>query len=111
MSSVAVIDTTNRTIPVSMFTEGRAEEVFADVQRFGAMVLKQDGITQCVMVSPEKYVAMSDAYNDMKLLEMAEERWKNWNFDMSKLIPAEEVYRELGITQEELDAMPEVELE
>lgn len=111
MSSVAVIDTTNRTVPVSMFTEGRAEEVFADVQRFGAMVLKQDGITQCVMVSPEKYVAMSDAYNDMKLLEMAEERLHKWNLGISKLIPGEEFDRKFGITEKDLEGWEDIELE
>ena len=33
------------------------------------------------------------------------------NFDRSKLIPAEEVYKELGITEEDLEGWEEVEIE
>ena len=105
----SVTDTINRTIPISMFNDGRADEVFDEVQNSGTMVVMKNNAAKYVIMSADYYLQMSDEYNDFKLLLMAEERWKN--FDPSKLIPAEDVYRELGITQEELDAMPEVELE
>ena len=50
-----------------------------------------------------------DEVNDARLLMMACERLQR--LDASALIPEEQVWRELGLTQEELDAAGEVELE
>ena len=52
---------------------------------------------------------MSDDYNEIALLAVAEDRLKH--FDMSNLIPAEEVYKEFGITQEDIDSWENIELE
>ena len=47
--------------------------------------------------------------NDSELLVIAIERLQN--YDPSKLIPEEQMNRELGITQEELDSVDGVEFE
>ena len=82
----SVTDTINRTIPLSMFNEGKAEEIFDEVQNAGTMVIMKNDDTKCVIMSADYYLQMSDEYNDFKLLLMAEERWRH--FDRSKLIPA-----------------------
>lgn len=59
-----------------------------------------------MLLSKEGY---NDVVNEAILIGVADERLRH--FDPSKLIPAEEFYKEFGITQEEIDAMPEVEIE
>ena len=50
-----------------------------------------------------------DEVNDAKLLAVAAERMAN--LDPDALITAEELYRELGITEEDLESVGEVEIE
>ena len=68
--------------------------------------LDDDNDETYVLLSKEGY---NDVANECILMGVADERLRH--FDPSKLIPAEEFYKEFGITQEEIDAMPEVEIE
>ena len=63
----------------------------------------------CVLLSPEEYVRLMDEVNDARLLEIAVARMQN--YDPETAIPAEEVYRNLGITEEDLAGSDEVEIE
>ena len=72
------------TVPISMFNNGMADEIFEEVRHSGTKVVMKNDLPECVLMSPEDYVKMSDVYNDAKLLALAEERWKN--FDRSRLI-------------------------
>ena len=100
----------NVMIPFSEFREGRAGEIFDEVRREGTkLVVGDDDSAVCILMKPEDYMRMSGDFYDVGSMRVAEERLKH--IDRSILIPAEEVYREFGITQEMIDAMPEVELE
>ncbi|MBQ3403732.1 MAG: hypothetical protein IJG65_10250 [Synergistaceae bacterium] len=101
---------TNVTVPVSAFREGKASEVFEEVRREGTrLVVGDDDSAVCIIMRPEDYVRMSGEFYDVGAMRVAEDRFNH--IDRSRLIPAEEVYKEFGITQEMIDAMPEVELE
>ena len=100
---------TQSTVPISMFNEVGAAKVFEDVRQNGTKVVMKDDLHECVLMSPEEYVRISDEYNDAKLLALAIQRMRN--FDRSKLIPAEELYRELGFTDEDIEGWEEVEIE
>ena len=97
------------TVPISMFNDGMADEIFEEVRRSGTKVVMKNNIPECVLMSPEDYVRMSDNYNDAKLLAIAEERWKE--FDSSKLISQEEFDKMFGITEKDLEGWEEIELE
>ena len=105
----AILGQTRKTVPFSAFNEGKAGEIFAEVKRSGARIVVNGGEAQCVIVPMDEYELMTMDRDDVRLIAIADERMSH--FDLSKTIPAEEVYRKLGITQEEIDAMPEVELE
>lgn len=60
-------------------------------------------------LDPKEYAKMIDEIEDRKLLEEAARRLKN--FDPKKAIPAEEVYKKLGITEEDIEKMEDVEIE
>ena len=94
-----------KTASVSAFNEDILRDALRDAKNSGIAQLVADD-DEFILMSRDEY---NDRMNEAVLIGIADERLSN--LDMSKLIPAEEVYRELGITQEELDAMPEVELE
>ena len=97
------------TISISLFNRGLAGKIFEDVKKSGAKVVMKNNIAECVLLSPEEYVKIMDEVNDARLLSLANERMQNFN--SANLIPSEALYKELGITKEDLDAIGEVEFE
>lgn len=56
-----------------------------------------------------EYMALSDEVDDVKLLALASERMAM--ADSSQFVPAERLYEELGITQDDLDTVGDVDIE
>lgn len=104
-----VVSAIQNTIPISQFNRGLAGQIFEDVKTHGAKVVMKNNVAECVLLSPEEYIRLMDEVNDTRLLIMASERLQR--LDTSALIPEEQVWQELGLTQEDLDAAGEVELE
>ena len=100
---------TQSTVPLSMFNEVGAAKVFEDVRQNGTKVVMKDDLPECVLMSPEEYVRISDECNDAKLLALAIQRMRN--FDRSKLISQEEFDKMFGITEEDLEGWEDIELE
>lgn len=97
-------------VPMSVFNEGRAGEIFEEVRRSGTkLVVNDDDSAACILMSPEEYLKMSDDYNEARLLAVAEDRMKN--FDRSRLISQEEFDRRFGITEKDLEGWEDIELE
>ena len=97
------------TVSISQFNRGQAGKIFEDVKQSGAKVVMKNNVPECVLMSPESYIALLDALEDAQLQVLAMERLAN--YDPEKLISQEEINRKYGITQEELDAMEAVEFE
>lgn len=97
------------TVSISQFNRGQAGKIFEDVKQSGAKVVMKNNVPECVLMSPESYIALLDALEDARLQVLAMERLAN--YDPEKLISQEEINRKYGITQEELDAMEDVEFE
>ena len=57
----------------------------------------------------EEHMGLVDEMNDDKLLVLASERMAK--ADSSLFVPAERLYEELGITQDDLDTAGDVEIE
>ena len=57
----------------------------------------------------EEYMGFVDEVNDAKLLALASERMAM--ADSSQFVPAERLYEELGITQDYLDTVGDVDIE
>ena len=97
------------TIPISRFNRGLAGKIFDEVRATGPKVVMRNNQPECVLLSPEEYLRMVDELEDAKLLALAEERLAN--YDPEKLISEEEVWKELGLTEEDAAAVGEVEFE
>jgi PHD/YefM family antitoxin component YafN of YafNO toxin-antitoxin module len=105
----SVVSAIQNTVPISQFNRGLAGKIFADVKSNGPKVVMKNNEAEVVLLPPDQYVQLMDILNDYELLSLAVERMEN--FDASKLISEEEMDRELGITQEEMDSAGEVEFE
>ena len=57
----------------------------------------------------EEYMGFVDEVNDAKLLALASERMAM--ADSSQFVPAERLYEEIGITQDDLDTVGDVDIE
>ena len=97
------------TVPITQFNRGFASKIFNDVKVNGAKVVMKNNTAECVLMSPEQYMALMDELNDARLLAIAIERMENFNPDT--LISQEESNRRLGITEEDLKGFEEVEIE
>lgn len=96
----SVLSAITNTIAISQFNRGLAGKIFADVKRSGAKVVMKNNTAECVLLSPKEYTALMDEVNDARLLSLATERMAH--SQSSEFIPAEQVYKELGIRKEEL---------
>lgn len=97
------------TVPLSMFNKGLAGKIFEEVKQCGAKVVMKNNAAECVLLSPEEYVRMVDEINDARLLAIATERMGN--YDPTTVISQDEMDREFPITQEQLDAVGEIDFE
>lgn len=97
------------TISISLFNRGLAGKIFEDVKQSGAKVVMKNNVAECVLLSPDEYIRLMDEVNDARLLSIATERLSH--YDPSAVIPAEQVYNELGITEKALADCGEVDLE
>lgn len=107
MESVASAIT--RTIPISQFNRGQAGQIFSDVKKHGPKVVMKNNTAEVVLISPEEYIEIMDTVNDYLLLSMAVDRMSH--YDPESLISEEEMDKRLGISENELDNIGEVEFE
>lgn len=96
-------------IPISLFNRGQASKIFADVKKSGTKIVVKNNMPECILMSPQEYKNLFECLEDEHDYEIAMERMRD--LDESKLIPWEKIMEEEGLTQKELDAMPDVELE
>lgn len=106
MNIIAAIE---NTIPISQFNRGLAGKIFADVRQSGAKVVMKNNAPECVLLSPQEYVRIMDALNDAKLLAIAVERMEHYDSDTA--VSADEVQKNLGISDDDLSDFEEVEFE
>lgn len=107
MESVASAIT--RTIPISQFNRGQAGQIFSDVKKHGPKVVMKNNTAEVVLIPPEEYIEIMDTVNDYLLLSMAVDRMSH--YDPESLISEEEMDKRLGISENELDNIGEVEFE
>ena len=105
----SVISAIQNTVPITSFNRGLAGKIFEEVKTTGAKVVMKNNVAECVLLSPEEYVRLMNEVNDARLLALASERMANC--DPSTLIPEDKVWERLGITQEDLDSIGEMEIE
>ena len=94
-------------VPVSRFNKGEAAKIFDEVERTGIKLAVKNNKPACVLLSPQRYEAMLEEMEDLHLLVEVEKRLEDDGVYYSR----EEVMNEFGITQADIDAAEDVEIE
>lgn len=106
---LSVISAIRNTVPITQFNRGLAGQIFEDVKAHGAKVVMKNNAAECVLLSPEEYIRIMDELNDARLLSLATERLAG--LDTNALVPEAAVWEGLGITENDLSLVGEVEIE
>ena len=104
-----IVSAIRDTISISLFNRGLAGKIFEEVKQTGAKVVMKNNTAECVLLSPEEYIRLIDEVNDARLLTIANSRMAH--FSPENAVSADELYKELGITKDDLDYIGEVEFE
>ena len=97
------------TVPISQFNRGLAGKIFEDVKASGAKVVMKNNAAECVLMSPQEFLALMEEVNDARLLTIASKRLES--FDPDDALSMEEMQARFGITDDALDDYEGVAIE
>jgi len=109
MKMVNLTGAINYTIPISQFHKGMAAQIFSDVRKSGAKVVIKNNEPECVLMSPTEYMGFMDELADTRLELLALKRIAGGALE--HIYSQKEVMDSLGISDEDLAEMEEVEIE
>jgi PHD/YefM family antitoxin component YafN of YafNO toxin-antitoxin module len=95
------------TVPVSRFKSSEAIKIFDEVSHTGIVVAVNDNKPACILISPKEYESIMEKIEDLELMVEAEKRITEGGRTYSQ----SEVMQSLGITQDDIDAAEDVEIE
>ncbi len=105
----SVVSVIRNTVPITQFNRGMAGQIFEDVKASGTKVVMKNNVAECVLISPERYLALMDELEDAQLLAVANARLAG--FDPKDAVSSEDFWKPFSISEEEANAAGEVELE
>lgn len=97
----------NNIVPITLFNRGQAGKIFGEVKNGSPKIVIKNNEPEAVIISPDEYNELIERIEDAELLALAIERETQ---DDGTRYSQKEVMEELGITQEEIDAMEDVEI-
>ena len=98
----------NSLVPITQFNRGQASRIFDRLHTESQLVVLKNNQPAAVILSPEEYARLSEIEEDYFLLIEATKRLAE---NSAPTTPMDEVIKELGITDEEIDAAEDVEIE
>ena len=96
-------------VSITLFNKGQAGKIFDDVKKCGARVVLKNNTPECVLISPEEYVALIDEVNDARLLLEASRRMKG--YDSKRLVSQSDIDKKYDITEKDLEGYEQVDIE
>lgn len=97
------------TIPISLFHKGMAGKIFKSVKESGSKIVMKNNVPECVLLSPESYLEMTEKLENAELLALAMQRIENGAFKDTR--DFDEVMKEVHIASEALNNIDESEVE
>lgn len=101
------INVLNSLVPITQFNRGQASRIFDRLRTEKQLIVLKNNQPAAVILSPEEFSRLSEIEEDYLLLLEANQRLADNNTFSSM----EETMKELNISQEELAAAEDVELE
>lgn len=102
-------DILKQMVSITQFNRGQATKIFGRARKEGQIIVLKNNEPEAVILSPEEYTRMSELIEDYELLLLAEDRLANHG--VADGIPHEQVMQNLGLTQADIDAAEELEIE
>lgn len=96
-------------VPVSDFSHGKASSIFRGLTDHVPVTVVKNNRPVAIITTPEEFAYLSEAEESIVLLELALERLAI-NKDKGA-VPFDEVLAGLNISQAEIDAIPDAEIE
>ncbi len=66
-----VRDAIENTVSISMLNKGYAGQIFEEVRANGTKIVIKNNVPECVLVSPEEYLAMLDELSEYRAVAAA----------------------------------------
>lgn len=104
-TNAAVLDTL---VPITQFNRGQASRIFDRLTKEPELIVLKNNQPSAVILAPDEYKRLSDIEEDYYLLLESVERLLHTDGTVST---QNEVMARLGITQKDLDAVPDVVVE
>ena len=101
------METLNSLVSISQFSKGQATQVFERLKTEAQLVVLKNNMPVAILLSPEEFSRYEEIEEDYRLMLLAQERLKA----NEKTLSEEEALKELGITEEDIDAAEDVEIE
>lgn len=96
-------------VSISQFNKGYALRIFDKLKEKKQMVVLKNNEPAAILLSPEEYARLTEIEEDYLLLCESVRRMEHSKNE--PVFSMEEVIKELGITQEELNTLPDPEIE
>lgn len=96
-------------VPVSDFSHGKASSIFRRLGPTAPVTVVKNNRPIAVITTPEEFAYLSEAEENIVLLEMALERLESSRGQAP--ISLDQAIEELGISKAELDAVSDAEIE
>ena len=96
-------------VPISDFSHGKASRIFQGLTTHEPVTVVKNNRPVAVITTPEEFAYLSEAEENIVLLQMALERLAA--NDNTTAIAEDQALAALGLTQDEIDAIPEDEIE
>ena len=96
-------------VSISQFSKGQATKVFGRLRNEPQLIVLKNNTPEAVLLSPEEYMRLSEIEENYNLLTLAQERLANGNLNNS--VSETEVLASLGISEADIDAAEDVEIE
>ncbi len=90
-------------IPITRFNRGEASKIFEEVNKTGIKIVLKNNTPVGVIVDPEQYETMVEMLEDYALFFEAEIRMQNAGAKGN--VTHEQVLKDLGISENDLDAV------
>jgi antitoxin StbD len=102
-------ETLRSLVSISQFSKGQATQVFDRLKNEPQLVVLKNNVPAAILLSPDEFSRLAEIEENYRLLMLAQERLAGSNLEGAR--NELDVMESLGITEEDVDAAEDVEIE
>lgn len=102
-------ETLRSLVSISQFSKGQATKVFDRLKNEPQLVVLKNNVPVAILLSPDEFSRMAEIEENYRLLMLAQERLAHNNLANAR--SEADVMARLGLSESEIDAAEDVEIE